>query len=311
MRPLQVIPGTTSGRNLAQWVAERPQPYCAAELASVASRQSLRSAVAAGTVVRLLPDWYVSHLYAESFHSRAAAALAWAGERAMVGGPAALFLYDALLDEPAQIDLVVPTAFKRTTPSWIRLYRTDVVIPPARLRTWSVVPAAVAVAHGYGRLDRDQRTAMLYRSFGLGLVNVATMDEACRYLPRVARRRELMRRVGAIARGAESPLEEWAHTDVFNTEEFAGLIPQFSLRVHGRNYRADFYDPETRTVVEVDGAAFHSDAAARSRDVRRDTDLASVGILTVRLTYADLTRRPQWCRQRVRSVLSGRKPTGG
>lgn len=126
-------------------------------------------------------------------------------------------------------------------------------------------------------------------------------------MPRVKRRAELARRVARIARGAESYLEEWAMIRVFNTVEFSHLIPQFKVRVNGREYRFDLYDADTRTAIELDGARFHSDVEARRRDIRRDADIASIGVLTVRFSYLDLMNRAEWCRNTLSAILEQRR----
>ncbi len=45
----------------------------------------------------------------------------------------------------------------------------------------------------------------------------------------------------------------------------------------------DVYYPELRLVVELDGSGFHADEHRRA-DLRRDLDLAALGIVTIRLT---------------------------
>jgi very-short-patch-repair endonuclease len=52
----------------------------------------------------------------------------------------------------------------------------------------------------------------------------------------------------------------------------------------GRRYRLDLFDDALLLAIEADGAAHHLSVADRERDLRRDDELRSVGIETVRFT---------------------------
>lgn len=77
-------------------------------------------------------------------------------------------------------------------------------------------------------------------------------------------------------------------------EELLGQIrrfglpePKLNVRVCG--YEVDFYWPEQRFIVEVDGYAFHSSARKFEGDRRRDADMAAAGIAVMRVTWEQLT----------------------
>jgi very-short-patch-repair endonuclease len=71
----------------------------------------------------------------------------------------------------------------------------------------------------------------------------------------------------------------------------AGLpLPQTNVRVAG--LEVDFFWPELRLVVEVDGYAFHSSRAAFERDRRRDADLFAHGIDALRVTWTQIADEP-------------------
>jgi very-short-patch-repair endonuclease len=99
-------------------------------------------------------------------------------------------------------------------------------------------------------------------------------------------------------------------TRVFNTRDFRGFARQVPVRAPGRRYILDMFHADARVAVELDGRLFHGDDLARRRDLARDTDLASMGITTIRLTFEDITRRPQWCRARVRAAISAHRRRG-
>jgi very-short-patch-repair endonuclease len=66
--------------------------------------------------------------------------------------------------------------------------------------------------------------------------------------------------------------------------------PRMNVRVLG--YEVDFYWPEQRFVLEVDGYRFHSGHRAFEHDRRKDSALVSVGIAAMRVTWRQLEREP-------------------
>jgi len=68
-------------------------------------------------------------------------------------------------------------------------------------------------------------------------------------------------------------------------------------------YTVDFLWEAERVVVENDGFAAHGTRSAFFGDRERDVDLAAAGLLVVRLTYRDVTARPDWVVARLRAVL--------
>ncbi len=109
--------------------------------------------------------------------------------------------------------------------------------------------------------------------------------------------------VARVAAGAESYLEVHAMDEVFVGRRFRALLKQHVVSTGGGRYRLDMYDAASMTAIELDGATYHAGVKEWQRDLRRDADLAAVGILTLRFSYRDLTERPQWCRTTARDVL--------
>ena len=56
--------------------------------------------------------------------------------------------------------------------------------------------------------------------------------------------------------------------------------------------------------IFIDGFAYHSDAKAFQRDRMQGNELSQVGWRYLRFTYADLTQRPGYVVQQIRSALS-------
>lgn len=68
----------------------------------------------------------------------------------------------------------------------------------------------------------------------------------------------------------------------------AGIpTPKVNVRVAG--HEVDFYWPDRRLAVEVDGHAFHVSPRSFERDRRRDAELDAAGIRVVRVTWRQLT----------------------
>ncbi|MDN4483144.1 endonuclease domain-containing protein [Demequina lignilytica] len=307
MTHLRAIPRTSTALTISDALARDPRAFTFAELVALSSHKRARGAVARGDAVRLAPDSYVAALHADSFAARADAALLWAGPNAALAGSAALFAWGLIDAPPTEIEIAVPHDERPYPPPWIRVRRLTYRPRTRRIGRATVLSPSLAIVLGFGGLARDSRGAMVFRAVTRGVASADELADELARVPRCRARKELMRRIDAAARGAESHLEEQGARTVFNTREFARFVRQHRVRVRGERFRIDMYDPGTMTAVELDGAAYHSSPYQRQRDVRRDAILASVGILTVRLTYEDITERPEWCRSMVRDVLRSRR----
>ncbi len=73
----------------------------------------------------------------------------------------------------------------------------------------------------------------------------------------------------------------------------------------------DFWWPEHHLVVETDGGAFHRTVAARRRDAAKDEWLRARGITVIRLTWQQVTERPDEAAARIRIALTNRGRDGG
>jgi very-short-patch-repair endonuclease len=59
--------------------------------------------------------------------------------------------------------------------------------------------------------------------------------------------------------------------------------------------------------VELDGAAHHTSAEDRAKDLARDRALAALGWVVLRFTYADVLRDPDGVRAKVLEVYRARQ----
>jgi hypothetical protein len=88
----------------------------------------------------------------------------------------------------------------------------------------------------------------------------------------------------------------------------AGLpVPDVNvwLTIGPERFQVDFLWRESRLVVEADGWATHSTRRAFERDRRRDLALLRAGYRTVRITWRQLTTRPDEVVAALRTALSG------
>jgi hypothetical protein len=272
-----------------------PRTY--AELSGDLAERTIRASLARGELTRLVPDQYCLTLHASSWLMRARAATEWAGPRAAVTGLAAFAIRGYT---PAPVDLIqvaVPAGEHRSGPPWIKVRSLTM---PFATATWDpgtqVTMPDLAMALGYGTVPPHLRAAFLHGALHADLVTAHDVDDLARRLTRIPAKRELLTRLSAIRRGAESYLEERGMADVFYGPEFEGIVFQHRVQVRGERFRIDAFHLPTLTAFELDGAGTHDKPPDRLRDVRRDALLATQGILTVRLPSDSVFTRPEWCR---------------
>ena len=275
-----------------------------AELRRRYGSSALKRAVARGDLVRVLPDVYAPAHYAQSFHVRAHAAALWAG--GPVSGLAALFLWGLVDIPPDEVEVLAPHGHNPRAQPGVSVRQSVVDLPQSVRRGIPVVSPAVAIVIGYGLLPKALRSDVLYAAVRSKLVGARQLESALAAVPRVKARRGLERSVRAVAAGAQSYLEERALHKVFNTAEFARFRPQEEVVIEGNQFFLDLFDERTKLALEFDGRKGHLNEY-RQRNITRDCWVATIGIQTLRFSYDDLVKRPEWCRQAVREVLRARE----
>jgi very-short-patch-repair endonuclease len=81
-------------------------------------------------------------------------------------------------------------------------------------------------------------------------------------------------------------------------------LPQPQVNVPLLDYVVDFFWPDARLVVEVDGHATHGTRRAFEADRDRDARLTIASYRVVRFTWSDVVRRPAVMEDRVRRLLA-------
>lgn len=291
---------------LEGFVEGSPRAYRRDELVALYSRRALERAFREGRLVRLLPDAYVGARHARAVETRCDAVLLWSGDRAAVASTSAAFLHGLRVQEPRVVTVAIERSIHLRPPAWVRVLRWTVAPELVRLRGLRLVSVRDALIGAWCDLPEDEGTSLILDAVRLGRVTGPELQDRAADLPRIRSRRALERLLEELAGGAESYLEHEAIARVFNTRDFVGLVPQVEVAVGARHYRIDLYHSRARVAVELDGRAFHGDDAMRRRDLARDADLATLGILTIRLTFEDITLRAAWCRDRVRRAIAAR-----
>ena len=214
------------------------------------------------------------------------AAWLWAGEEAVVSGPAAAYWHGMLDRAPPIIDITVPRRRSPRCPEGVRvrrrnLARVDVV---GQRDLWLTAPplsaleTAVALADGSVFLDRalqrHVRFPSIYRAYcrnigrrgssAAGRLLVAAADRADSAAERLLVR--LLREAGIGGWVLGHPFGPW---------------------------RIDLALPEQKVAVEVDGWAWHVDAERFRNDRRKQNALVRGGWDPLRFTWHDLDRRPR------------------
>ena len=249
------------------------------------SRQTVQRRVQDGAWDRLHPGVYLVGGHRLTDEVRVRAAWLWAGTDAAVSGVAAAYWHGLLERAPATIELTVPHRRKpRPQPALVvrrrDLHHVDLV---GRRDIWltavplTVLETAVALPNGSSFLDRalqrHVRFPTAYRAFcrnmgrtgssAAGRLLVAAADRADSAAERLLVR--ILRRAGITGWVLGHPFGPW---------------------------RIDLAFPCEKVAVEVDGWAWHVDAARFAGDRRKQNALVRSGWDPLRFTWHDLDGRP-------------------
>ncbi len=124
---------------------------------------------------------------------------------------------------------------------------------------------------------------------------------------RIGRRSWLEAVLTDVAHGTCSVLERGYQTEVVRPHGLPPGTLQQLRRTHAGSVVRDVALPAHQVLVELDGWMFHSDPAARSRDLDRDLDAAAEdAALTVRLGYEQVFGHGCWTAGRLARILRRR-----
>ncbi|RZU34430.1 uncharacterized protein DUF559 [Blastococcus saxobsidens] len=139
-----------------------------------------------------------------------------------------------------------------------------------------------------------------------GLTTVALLRDALADRPNVGGRRLLLQTLDLIDDGCQSELEAHGVLNVFRHPSLPRSTGQLPIQLRDRRVVLDRAWPEAMLAVELDGAKHHTSPEDRQRDLARDRELAALGWVVLRFTYADVIRDPEGVRARILEVYRAR-----
>jgi very-short-patch-repair endonuclease len=125
--------------------------------------------------------------------------------------------------------------------------------------------------------------------------------------PALPGRAKLLDLVTKVEGGSHSELEIWGLDHVLTGPGMPRFVRQLAVALPHAVVRLDAAVPALRVAIELDGAAFHGDQAARERDIRRDVALAALGWVVLRFSYRRITTEPDACRREILTVCAARR----
>ncbi|WP_405139281.1 DUF559 domain-containing protein [Nocardia sp. NBC_01388] len=245
-----------------------------------------------GEYTRLLPGIY--SIGAPSAYAKCQAVTAWLPE-AVFSHRTAAWLWN-MLPEPAPIEATTPLSIYRQTPSWLHLYRRD-LLPDWIDEAWDLpatTPArslldclTVLPQHDADRLiDEHARTSW----------------------PQLLELRTHLRGSPALRRQLRT-----AAFDAASDPErlFARALAHRGVHLLANHpvgpYYADFADTRSHTIIEIDGREFHSDPRTFRTDRRRQNALVLAGWLVLRYAAADIYANLDACADEAATVIRRRR----
>ncbi len=290
---------------LADYLRDNAHAFTRAQLLAGWSRHQLDASLSIRTVVRLLPDVYASADHVHNAVVMGDALNLWA-PRGLVTGRLALHLYSSELAPPITAHLVVPNGDRMDAPPWVRVHQTGPLGQSCAPQSVRCTTPERALLDAWRHAAPRDRRDLLYAALWARVCTWRQLRREAARAPRVAGRRDLERVLGWFAGGATSPLEVRAQHETFADARFRDFEWQVDLRLGSRRATADMLHRRAMLVVELDGERYHSSRKDQIDDRNRDVDLAAAGYLTVRLGWDDVVRRPQWCRERLLSIMAAR-----
>ena len=271
--------------------------------ASMLSRR-LRS----GIVIRIGPEVYSYASAPVSWHMRVIAAVLGSGTRAAASHYTASHLH-GLTNRPDRIEVVTLRTGRRPT-DFVLHQSTDLArghittVDGITVTTIARTIVDIGVPHGIGTagscLDEARR------------LDLVSLEDVARVLHQVARRGR--NGVGPARRILNERLAWDQITESQLEDRFLRLIQRYELPRPDVQYnvtdssgatvaRVDFAYPEARLLIELDGAAYHSDRKTFQLDRSRQNRLVSLGFVVLRFTYWDLMAGPEHVVDTVDSFL--------
>jgi very-short-patch-repair endonuclease len=265
-------------------------------LAHGISEWTVQRRVRAGDWRCLHPRVYLVGGHARSGTSRVRAAGLWVGERGVISGPAAAFWLGMLPSAPGRIEVTVPRACGLRGHAGVRVRRRD-LDPLDRRRSHGIwhtdrpltaLETAIAVPDGSAFLDR-------------ALQKHVPFDEVYRAYCRNMGARGFAR-VATLLTAAADRADSVAERILVELLRDAG-ITGWQLGLPFQQWKIDIAFPDARLAIEIDGWAWHADVQRFRADRHKRNALVGAGWTLLRLTWHDLTNRPDYVLTQIQANL--------
>ena len=265
-------------------------------------RRTLRTMVAAGSVVRVLPGTYVAANLVHCRATRYAAALAHLPSAVLWGDSAVSALLGRLADTPfagsERVVLASPHWVAASEGLCLSKHRVpeEFVVRSSGLR----LPCASYLAVAATARDDGRLAERVLRE---GLAKPSELVEA---LPAFAGTRgQAIRRKVVIASG-DNPWSggERQLQGLMRRAGITGWVANQPIRVSGHVYVPDALFEDARLIVEFDGFEVHKGAAAFEADRRRQNHLILAGYRVLRFTWKRITTDPEGVVAEIRAALA-------
>ena len=240
------------------------------------------------------------------------AAVLRAGPRSLLSHETAAETY-GLINRPSKlVHVTIPQAQRLDPVRGLVIHRSvrDLaqirdpgLLPPRTMVEETVLDLVQAAA------DFDDVVALLARACQRRLTFPVLLRQSLASRPKCRWRAEIREALGDVASGVHSPLE---HRYLRNVERAHGLPAadrQACAVQNGSVIQRDVRYRRYRVVVELDGAAYHP-AEKRLEDNRRDNAAVAQGLVTLRYSWSDVTKRPCQTAAEVAAALRSRGWTG-
>lgn len=275
----------------------------ATRLLGIASRHSVASALAAGTIRRpfrgvyALPDApkeVVAAVHFQGFVSHESAAALWGL---------------AVLGEPKRHHITVPHNRQRRGTPGVRLHYARLKPGDLVEDRWPLTSLARTIIDCCRTLPLREAVVIgdsavrqvFFNPYGTPQwVTLEELRERVRELTGPGSH-AARRAIGLLDPGSESVAES-VFRALIHLAGFPPPISQFA-RLDGR-IRIDFCWPEARIAVEIEGYEFHSSRSAWRRDCRRNNELVRLGIRLYRFTWNDVVHDPAYVVRTLRRALA-------
>lgn len=236
---------------------------------------------------------------------------AWLWAAVLSAGPHAVLSHhsaaelDGLLAKPGTlIHVTVPVRQQPVRIPGIRVHRSRRIEEarhpsrtPPRTRIEEAVLDLTQVAATF-----DAAFNVLCQACGSRLTTPERLRLSMAVRQRMRWRDELQDALACFAEGLQSMLEVRYVRDVERPHALPCARRQVPILRQGRRVYLDNLLEQFRVCVELDGQAAHPDGQ-RWRDIRRDNASAVAGIITLRYSWADITRRPCEVAAQIAAVL--------